>query len=43
MQGTSNIASLTNTYILSNTSFGVQANGAGNIVGMQTSILNNNP
>jgi hypothetical protein len=43
VQGTSNIGSLTNTYVLSNTSFGVQANGAGNIVGVQGSILNNNP
>ena len=42
VQGTSNIGSLTNTYLLSNTSFGVQANGAGNIVGVQNSTLNNN-
>ena len=43
VQGTANIASITNTNILSNTSFGVQANGAGNIVGIETSVLNNNP
>jgi hypothetical protein len=42
VQGTSNIGSLTNSYVLSNTSFGVQANGTGNIVGVQTSTLNNN-
>jgi hypothetical protein len=42
VQGTSNIGSLTNTYILSNTSFGVQANGTGNIIGVQNSVLNNN-
>jgi hypothetical protein len=41
--GTANIGSLTNTSVLSNTAFGVQANGAGNIVGVQTSVLNNNP
>jgi hypothetical protein len=38
-----NIASITNTSILSNTSFAVQANGAGAIVGVQTSVLNNSP
>jgi hypothetical protein len=38
-----NVASITNTNILSNTSFAVQANGANNIVGVQTSVLNNNP
>jgi hypothetical protein len=42
VQGTSNIGSVTNTYILSNTSFGVQANGTGNILGVQNSVLNNN-
>ena len=42
-QGTANIASITNTSILSNTSFAVQANGANNIVGVQTSLLNNSP
>jgi hypothetical protein len=41
--GTANIASITNTNILSNTSFAVQANGAGTIVGVQTSVLNNSP
>jgi hypothetical protein len=41
--GVANIASITNTSILSNTSFGVQANGTGNIVGVQTSVINNNP
>ncbi len=40
--GTANIASITNTNILSNTSFAVQANG-GCIVGVQTSVLNNSP
>ena len=39
----SNIASITNTSILSNSAFGVQANGASNIVGVQTSVLNDNP
>ena len=43
VQGAANIGSLTNTYVLSNTSFAVQANGAGNIVGVQTSTLNNSP
>ena len=44
VQGTAhNVASLTNTSVLSNTSFGVQADGAGNIVGVQTSVINNNP
>jgi len=41
--GPSNIGSITNTSILSNTSFAVQANGAGTIVGVQTSVLNNSP
>jgi hypothetical protein len=41
--GTANIGSITNTYVLSNTSFAVQANGANNIVGVQTSTLNNSP
>jgi hypothetical protein len=43
VQGTANIASLTNTSVLSNTSFAVQANGVGNILGIQTSVLNNSP
>jgi|NGEPerStandDraft_6_1074524.scaffolds.fasta_scaffold02801_8 hypothetical protein len=38
-----NVASITNTSILSNTSFGVRANSATAIVGLQTSVLNNNP
>lgn len=38
-----NIASITNTQILSNTSFGVQANNASAIIGVQTSVLNDNP
>jgi hypothetical protein len=42
-QGTANIASITNTSILSNTSFAVRANGASNIVGVQTSVLNGSP
>ena len=41
--GTANIGSITHSYILSNTSFGVQANGANNIVGVETSVINNNP
>jgi hypothetical protein len=43
VQGTVNVASITNSSILSNTSFAVQANGAGNILGIQTSVLNNSP
>jgi len=43
VQGTANIGSITSTQILSNRSFGVQANGANNIVGIQTSVLNNSP
>ena len=39
----SNIGSITNTSILSNTSFGVQANSASAIVGVQTSVINNSP
>jgi hypothetical protein len=42
-QGTANISSITNTSILSNANFAVQANGANNIVGVQTSVLNNSP
>jgi hypothetical protein len=38
-----NVASITNSSMLSNTSFGVQANSATAIVGLQTSVLNNNP
>jgi len=41
--GTANIGSITNSSILSNTSFAVQANGASNIVGVQSSVLNNSP
>jgi hypothetical protein len=41
--GTANIASITNTQIFSNTNFAVQANGASNIVGVQTSELNDSP
>jgi hypothetical protein len=41
--GTANIGSITNTYILSNTSFAVQANGTNNIVGVQSGVLNNSP
>jgi len=41
--GVNNIASITNSFILSNTSFGVQANGTSNIVGVQTSVINDNP
>src|SRR5262249_16643691 len=43
VQGTANIASITNTIILSNTSFGLQAKGASNIVGVRSSVLNDNP
>jgi hypothetical protein len=42
-QRTANIASITNSNILSNTSFGVRANGANNIVGVRSSELNNSP
>ena len=38
-----NIASITNTQILSNTSFGVQANNASAVIGVQSSVLNDNP
>jgi len=38
-----NIASITNTSILSNTSFGLQANSANAIIGIQTSVVNNSP
>jgi len=41
--GTSNVGSITNTQILSNTNFAVQANGAGNVVGLQGSVLNDSP
>jgi hypothetical protein len=41
--GTANVGSITNSQILSNTTFGVQANGGGNIVGVQTSVINDNP
>jgi hypothetical protein len=43
VQGTPNIASITNSSILSNMSFAVRANGASNIVGVQTSVLDNSP
>jgi len=43
VQGTANVGSITNSSLLSNTSFAVQASGAGNIVGVQTSVLNNSP
>ncbi len=43
VNGTANIGSITNTSILSHTSFSVQADGASNIVGVQTSVLNNSP
>jgi hypothetical protein len=33
----------TNTQLISNTSFAVQANGASNIVGVQNSVLNGSP
>jgi hypothetical protein len=41
--GTSNIASITGTEMDSNSSFAVQANGSGTIVGVQTSVLNDSP
>ena len=37
------VASITNTSILSNTSFAVQANNAGAIIGVQSSVLNASP
>ena len=40
-QGNKNIASLTNTSVLSNTSFGIRANGANNIVSAQSCVINN--
>jgi hypothetical protein len=40
VQGTANIGSLTNTQVISNTNFAVQANGASNIVTLLTSTLN---
>jgi hypothetical protein len=43
VQGTANIASITNTSILSNTSFAVRANGANNVVGVQASVLYASP
>jgi hypothetical protein len=43
VQGTANIGSITNTSILANTSFAVRANGANNIVGVQSSVLNGSP
>jgi len=43
VRGTANIGSITNTSILSNTSFAVRANGANNIVGVQGSVLNASP
>jgi hypothetical protein len=43
VQGNANIGSITNTSILSNTSFAVQAYGANNIAGVQGSVLNNSP
>jgi hypothetical protein len=41
--GTSNIASITNTSILSNASFAVQANSANAVIGVETSVLNDSP
>jgi hypothetical protein len=41
--GTSNVGSITNSSILSNTSFAVQANGLNNIAGVQSSVLNDSP
>jgi len=35
-----NIASITNTSLLNNANFAVQANGTGTIIGLQTSVLN---
>jgi hypothetical protein len=43
VQGTANIANITNTCILSNTSFAVRANGANNVVAVQASVLNFSP
>lgn len=41
--GPNNIASLTNVKILTTGNFSVQANGAGTIVGVETSVLNDSP
>ena len=43
VEGPSNIGSLTNTSVLANTSFAVQANDATAIIGLQTSVLNDSP
>ena len=44
VQGIANIASITNSSILSNTSFAVRADGVNsNIIGVQTGVLNNSP
>ena len=43
LHGTANIATVRNTQIDSNTSFAVQANGASNVIGVETSILTNSP
>jgi hypothetical protein len=43
VQGTANGANITNTSILSNTTFAVRANGANNVLGVQASKLYNSP
>jgi hypothetical protein len=41
--GPNNVASLTNVKILTTGNFSVQANGAGTVVGVETSVLNDSP
>jgi hypothetical protein len=41
--GPNNVASLTNVKILTTGNFSVQANGAGTLVGVETSVLNDSP
>ncbi|WP_426441692.1 right-handed parallel beta-helix repeat-containing protein [Bradyrhizobium genosp. P] len=43
LSGTSNLANVNNTQIYSNSSFSVQTNGAGNVVGLQNSALLDSP
>lgn len=43
VQGSSNVASITSSLIDGNSSFAIQANGAGNILGVISTILNASP
>jgi len=43
VHGTANVANIRNTEIDSNTSFAIQANGTGNLIGVETSFLSNSP